>query len=63
MKLATPVSEGWLFSKDKDTVRIFAGYDVDDDGSITFSETIGFSNVVCEEDNEDSLGVTFIRDP
>ena len=38
MKLATPVSEGWLFSKDKDTVKIFAGYDVDDDGSITFSE-------------------------
>ncbi len=38
MKLATPVSEGWLFSKDKDTVRIFAGYDDDDDGSITFSE-------------------------
>ena len=38
MKLATPVSEGWLFSKDSDTVRIFAGYDVDDDGSITFSE-------------------------
>ena len=38
MKLATPESEGWLFSKDKDTVRIFAGYDVDDDGSISFSE-------------------------
>ena len=38
MKLATPVSEGWLFSKDKDTVKIFAGYDVDDDGTITFSE-------------------------
>ena len=38
MKLATPVSEGWLFSKDKDTVRIFAGYDVEDDGSIHFSE-------------------------
>ena len=38
MKLATPVSEGWLFSKDSDTVRIFAGYDVDDDGSIQFSE-------------------------
>ena len=38
MKLATPVSEGWLFSKDEDTVRIFAGYDVDDDGSIHFSE-------------------------
>ena len=38
MKLATPVSEGWLFSKDDETVRIFAGYDVDDDGSIHFSE-------------------------
>jgi len=38
MKLATPVSEGWLFSKDKETVRIFAGYDIDDDGSINFSE-------------------------
>ena len=34
MKLATPVSEGWLFSKDEETVRIFAGYDVDDDLSL-----------------------------
>ena len=32
-------------------------------GSITFSERSVFSDVVCEEDNEDSLGVTFIRDP
>ena len=31
MKLATPVSEGWLFSKDDETVRIFAGYDVTGD--------------------------------
>ena len=38
MKLATPVSEGWLFSKDEDTVKIFAGYDVEEDGSIHFSE-------------------------
>ena len=38
MKLATPVSEGWLFSKDSETVRIFAGYDVEADGSIHFSE-------------------------
>ena len=38
MKLATPVSEGWLFSKDNETVRIFAGYDVESDGSIHFSE-------------------------
>jgi hypothetical protein len=38
MKLATPVSEGWLFSKDDETVKIFAGYDVEADGSIHFSE-------------------------
>ena len=38
MKLATPVSEGWLFSKDDETVKIFAGYDVEPDGSIHFSE-------------------------
>ena len=51
MKFAKPINEGWLYSKDKnsiklfasydkddETVRIFAGYDVDDDGSITFSE-------------------------
>ena len=38
MKLATPVSEVWLFSKDKDTVKIFGGYDVEADGSIHFSE-------------------------
>ena len=47
MKLATPVSEGWLFSKDKDTVRIFAGYDVDDDGSIflhTYDQTLNNNN-------------------
>ena len=38
MKLATPVSEGWLFSKDNETIKIFAGYDVEADGSIHFSE-------------------------
>ena len=38
MKLATPISEGWLFSKDDDTVKIFAGYDAESDGSIHFSE-------------------------
>jgi hypothetical protein len=42
MKLATPVSEGWLFSKDDETVRIFAGYDVESDGSIHFSESSVF---------------------
>ena len=29
MKLAKPVNEGWLFSKDKNAVKIFASYDVD----------------------------------
>ena len=38
MKLAYPVNEGWLFSKDEDTIKIFAGYDVEADGSIHFSE-------------------------
>ena len=31
MKLAFPVNEGWLFSKDKDTIRMFASYEKDDD--------------------------------
>ncbi len=29
MKLARPVNEGWVFSKDKDSVKIFASYDKD----------------------------------
>ena len=29
MKLAKPVNEGWVFSKDKDSVKIFASYDLD----------------------------------
>ena len=29
MKLAKPVNEGWLFSKDKNSVKIYASYDVD----------------------------------
>ena len=37
MKLATPVNEGWLYSKDKDSVKLFASYDKDDDG-ITFGD-------------------------
>ena len=39
MKLATPVSEGWLFSKDKDNIKIFASYDKDEDTKeITFGD-------------------------
>ena len=37
MKLAKPVNEGWLYSKDKDSVKLFASYDKDDDG-ITFGD-------------------------
>jgi hypothetical protein len=32
MKLATPVNEGWLYSKDKDSIKLFASYDKDEDG-------------------------------
>ena len=37
MKLATPVNEGWLYSKDDKSVKLFASYDKDDDG-ITFGD-------------------------
>jgi len=29
MKLAKPINEGWVFSKDKKSVKIFASYDKD----------------------------------
>ena len=38
MKLAYPVNEGWLFSKDKHSVKVFASYDKNDDGSFTFGD-------------------------
>ncbi len=37
MRLATPVNEGWLYSKDKNSIKLFASYDKDDDG-ITFGD-------------------------
>ena len=37
MKLATPVSEGWLFEKTREVIKIFASYDKDEDG-IHFGE-------------------------
>ena len=40
MKLAYPVNEGWLFSKDRHHVKVFASYDKDDDGSYTFGDRI-----------------------
>ena len=36
MRLATPVNEGWLYNKDKYAIKLFASYDRDEDGSLTF---------------------------
>ena len=38
MKVATPVNEGWVYSKNKDYVKIFASYDKEDDGTFTFGD-------------------------
>jgi hypothetical protein len=38
MKLAKPVNEGWLYSKDKKAIKLFASYDEEDDGSFTFGD-------------------------
>ena len=38
MKVATPVNEGWVYSKNKDYVKIFASYDKEDDGTLTFGD-------------------------
>ena len=38
MKLAFPVYEGWLYNKDKYAVKLFASYDRDEDGSLTFGD-------------------------
>ena len=37
MKFARPVNEGWLYSKDKASVKLFASYDRDEDG-FTFGD-------------------------
>ena len=38
MKLAFPVNEGWLYNKDKYAIKLFASYDRDEDGSLTFGD-------------------------
>ena len=38
MKLAYPVNEGWLYNKDRYAIKLFASYDRDDDGSLTFGD-------------------------
>ena len=39
MKLAFPVNEGWLFIKDRYTIKMFASYDKDEDTKeLTFGD-------------------------
>ena len=39
MKLATPVNEGWLYADDKNSIKVFASYDKDEDTKeITFGD-------------------------
>ena len=39
MKLAAPVNEGWVYSKDKHHIKVFASYDKDPDTKeITFGD-------------------------
>jgi len=38
MTLAKPVNEGWLYSKDKKAIKLFASFDREDDGSLTFGD-------------------------
>ena len=38
MSLAKPINEGWLYSKDKKSIKLFASYDKEDDGSYTFGD-------------------------
>ena len=40
MKLATPISEGWLYEKDKYVVKIFSSYDKDDEGIVFVERTV-----------------------
>ena len=38
MKLAQPINEGWLYDKDKYAIKLFASYDREEDGSLTFGD-------------------------
>ena len=39
MKLANPVNEGWLYSEDRQSIKVFASYDKDaDTNEITFGD-------------------------
>jgi hypothetical protein len=54
MKLAYPVNEGWIFSKDKNSIKMFASYDKDDDMVILrLGDRTMIPRSMGEEDNED----------
>ena len=38
MKLASPGNEGWRYNKDRYAIKLFASYDKDDDGTLTFGD-------------------------
>ena len=38
MRLAQPVNEGWLFNKDRFAIKLFASYDREEDGTLTFGD-------------------------
>ena len=38
MRLARPINEGWLYSKDDKSIKLFASFDREDDGSFSFGE-------------------------
>ena len=38
MKLSFPVNEGWLYNKDRYAIKLFASFDRDEDGTITFGD-------------------------
>ena len=38
MTLATPVNEGWVYEKNKKFIKLFASYDREEDGSLTFGD-------------------------
>ena len=40
MKLAYPVNEGWIFSKDKTSIKMFASYDKDENGIMFVDRTM-----------------------
>ena len=62
MKLARPVNEGWLYSKDDKSIKLFASYDKDDNEILVWGSDDDSSGLG-EEDSEVVDGVTSIICP